>query len=205
MFNSLNKKQILTLERVCNPKLSPFDLAVWRSRCLGLSERYLNYVRKITSSPESGEHDIKFLGSIRSLVLDLYFTVACIDVYFPHAVAIESAKKKISQAQEKLFSRIKSSVSSSSDSEKFCCKIAAGSYAVDVINDSLETYAMASRCAAVPPNKRLVYAFAVLDGKISFEALKKESPFITMLYEEKRAEFNRNFAKNITFPKGCKF
>lgn len=185
MFNSLNEEQILTLERVCSPKLSPFDLALWRSRCLCLSESYLNYVRKITSSPVSGEHDIKFLGSIRSLVLDLYFTVACIDVYFPHAVAIESAKKKISQAQEKIFSRVKSSVSSS-DSEKFCRKIAAGSYSIDVINDSLETYAMASRCADVPPNKRLAYAFAVLDGKISFEALKEERPFITMLYRERR-------------------
>ena len=78
-------------------------------------------------------------------------------------------------------------------------KCSAGGYSLAKIREAFETLNMVSRCDDITDGQKLGFAVAVIDDKTTLAALKKQAPFISMLYYEDRRKNDREFFKKHSF------
>lgn len=199
------------------------------SRCLcGLyrgNERLIKEqteaVKKVSVSVRSPGYDKRYKAADERNLIQWTRSVAQLAVRNAVVAFVLDCKLKI-EAKEKEFVELGQRVAAlrsktiSAASKNCTCgsfsnvsaladKCAAGGYSMAKIREAFETLNMVSRCDDLPERVKLDFAVSVLNDKTTLSALSKKPPFVSMLYWEDRRKFNRNFAKNITFPKGCKF
>ena len=73
----------------------------------------------------------------------------------------------------------------------------AGSYDLEHIKAAFDTLNMVSRCNEITSGQKLGFAVAVLEDKTTLAALENKQPFLSMLYEERRAESNKKLCETL--------